>query len=179
MNKKRRKTLDDVLAEEFVYGKDDTPEREPALKEEQASISQNPEPKKNTSPPKSETKQSKSDQTHREIEHTSSAVKQQNQPLRKTQKKVKAEIQNLSTQSDSADLSIETPSRSPKSKNKNKELSLMEKLQVQPKEVTKRFTVDLPESMHRKLSILAAKTGRTKADIVRLLLQDALQDVED
>jgi predicted DNA-binding protein len=33
--------------------------------------------------------------------------------------------------------------------------------------------------MHRKLSILAARTGRTKADIVRLLLQDALQDVED
>ncbi len=37
----------------------------------------------------------------------------------------------------------------------------MDKLQVQPKEATKRFTVDLPESMHRKLSILAAKTGRT------------------
>ena len=55
----------------------------------------------------------------------------------------------------------------------------MEKLQVQPKEVTKRFTVDLPESMHRKLSILAAKTARTKADIVRLLLQDALEDIED
>ena len=61
----------------------------------------------------------------------------------------------------------------------NKESSLMDKLQVQPKEATKRFTVDLPESMHRKLSILSAKTGRTKADIVRLLLDDALQDVDD
>ena len=60
-----------------------------------------------------------------------------------------------------------------------KELSLMDKLQVQPKEATKRFTVDLPSSMHRKLSILAAKTGRTKADIVRVLLDEALSDVSD
>lgn len=45
-----------------------------------------------------------------------------------------------------------------------KELSLMEKLQLQPKEATKRFTVDLEESLHRDLSILAAETGRTKAD---------------
>ncbi len=62
---------------------------------------------------------------------------------------------------------------------KSKELSLMDKLQVQPKEATKRFTVDLPESMHRKLSILAARTGRTKADIVRVLLDEALKGVED
>ena len=61
----------------------------------------------------------------------------------------------------------------------DKELSLMDKLQVQPKEATKRFTVDLPESMHRKLSILAARTGRTKADIVRVLLDEALSDVSD
>ena len=61
----------------------------------------------------------------------------------------------------------------------DKELSLMDKLQVQPKEATKRFTVDLPESMHRKLSILAARTGRTKADIVRVLLDEALKDVSD
>ena len=55
----------------------------------------------------------------------------------------------------------------------------MDKLQVQPDEATKRFTVDLPESMHRKLSILVAKTGRTKADIVRVLLDEALKDIED
>ena len=42
-----------------------------------------------------------------------------------------------------------------------------------------RFTVDLPESMHRKLSILSAKTGRTKADIVRMLLDEKLKDLED
>lgn len=62
---------------------------------------------------------------------------------------------------------------------KNEKLSLMDKLQVKSKEATKRFTVDLAESMHRKLSILAAKTGRSKADIVRLLLDDALKDVKE
>jgi hypothetical protein len=61
----------------------------------------------------------------------------------------------------------------------SKELSLMEKLQLEPKEVTKRFTVDLPETMHRKLSILSARTGRTKADIVRMLLDETLSDVKD
>jgi predicted HicB family RNase H-like nuclease len=61
----------------------------------------------------------------------------------------------------------------------SKELSLMDKLRVQSKEATKRFTVDLEESLHRKLSILAAKTGRSKADIVRLLLNDALEDVRE
>ncbi|MGB5634597.1 MAG: hypothetical protein WBM44_02070 [Waterburya sp.] len=57
--------------------------------------------------------------------------------------------------------------------------SLMEKLQVEAKEGTKRFTIDLRESVHRKLSILSAKTGRTKADIVRLLLDDALKDIDE
>jgi predicted DNA-binding protein len=36
----------------------------------------------------------------------------------------------------------------------------------------------LPASMHRKLSILAAKTGKKKAEIVRMLLDDALADVD-
>lgn len=45
------------------------------------------------------------------------------------------------------------------------------------KELTVRFTVDLTESMHRKLSILAARTGKKKADIVRMLLDEALQEV--
>lgn len=55
---------------------------------------------------------------------------------------------------------------------------LMDKLQAAPKEATVRFTVDLPESMHRKLSILAARTGKKKAEIVRLLLDETLQDIE-
>jgi hypothetical protein len=61
----------------------------------------------------------------------------------------------------------------------SKELSLMEKLQVEAKEGTKRFTIDLRESVHRKLSILSAKTGRSKADIVRMLLDDALEDINE
>ena len=67
----------------------------------------------------------------------------------------------------------------PTTAKQNKESSLMDKLQVQPKEATKRFTVDLPESMHRKLSILSAKSGRTKADIIRMVLDDVLADVEE
>jgi len=118
MTKKRRKTLDDALAEQFVYG-EPPDSSEVAEKAEQLPASEETEPAPTSSEPAT-------------------------------------------------------------SKDKiSKELSLMEKLQVQPKEVTKRFTVDLPETMHRKLSILAARTGRTKADIVRLLLQDALKDVED
>jgi hypothetical protein len=59
------------------------------------------------------------------------------------------------------------------------ETTFMDRLQVQPKEGTKRFTVDLPESTHRKLSMLAARTGRSKAEIVRLLLDEALETVQD
>ena len=59
------------------------------------------------------------------------------------------------------------------------ETTFMDRLQVQPKEGTKRFTGDLPESTHRKLSMLAARTGRTKAEIVRLLLDEALENVQD
>jgi len=51
----------------------------------------------------------------------------------------------------------------------SKEPSLMSKLQAPDKEATVRFTVDMSESLHRKLSILAAKTGRKKVDIVRML----------
>jgi hypothetical protein len=60
-----------------------------------------------------------------------------------------------------------------------KESSLMDKLQVEAKESTTRLTVDLPDSLHRRLSILAAKTGRKKAEIVRMLLDEALPDIED
>lgn len=47
------------------------------------------------------------------------------------------------------------------------------------REATVRLTVDLPESMHRKLSLLAAKTSRKKVEIVRLLLDEALADFEE
>jgi len=47
----------------------------------------------------------------------------------------------------------------------------MSKLQAPDKEATVRFTVDMSETLHRKLSMLTAKTGRKKvdqsADVVR------------
>jgi len=58
----------------------------------------------------------------------------------------------------------------------SKEPSLMSKLQAPDKEATVRFTVDMSESLHRKLSMLAAKTGRKKVDIVRMLLEDGLRE---
>jgi hypothetical protein len=60
----------------------------------------------------------------------------------------------------------------------SKEPSLMSKLQAPDKEPTVRFTVDMSESLHHKLSMLAAKTGRKKVDIVRMLLEDGLKEVD-
>lgn len=63
---------------------------------------------------------------------------------------------------------------------KTKQTSIVSKLkQDSEKEPTVRLTVDLPQSMHRKLSMLAAKTGKKKAEIVRFLLDEALQEVDD
>ncbi|KYC39610.1 hypothetical protein WA1_30160 [Scytonema hofmannii PCC 7110] len=76
-----------------------------------------------------------------------------------------------------------TPDKKPKSKttieSKNKTGSMSEKFKVAPKEPTVRLTVDLTETQHRKLSILAAKNGRKKAEIVRMLLDEALADIDD
>lgn len=57
--------------------------------------------------------------------------------------------------------------------------NLMSQLQQPSKEPTVRLTVDLPQSTHRKLSVLAAKTSRKKVEIVRLLLDEALKDIEE
>ncbi|MCC3600085.1 MULTISPECIES: hypothetical protein [unclassified Microcoleus] len=59
----------------------------------------------------------------------------------------------------------------------SKESSLTQRLQAPDKEATVRFTVDMSESLHRKLSMLAAPTGRKKVDIVRMLLEDGLKEV--
>ena len=62
---------------------------------------------------------------------------------------------------------------------KTKKTSIVSKLkQDSEKEPTVRLTVDLPQSMHRKLSILAASTGKKKAQIVRFLLDEALEEVD-
>ncbi len=55
----------------------------------------------------------------------------------------------------------------------------MSKMQIPAKEATVRLSVDLSQSMHAKLSSLAHKTGRKKAEIVRMLLEEALKDAED
>jgi hypothetical protein len=55
--------------------------------------------------------------------------------------------------------------------------SLMSRLMqnTPEKEPTVRLTVDLPQSMHKKLSILCANTGMKKVEVVRMLLDDALK----
>lgn len=115
MTKKPRKSLNDTLAQQFVYG-GTQPEPEP-------------EPEAPPEPPQRESQPAPSP----------------------------------------------TPTPTPIAKTP----SLMEKLQIAPNEPTKRFTIDLAESLHRKLSLLAVRSGRSKADIVRMLLEEALQDVED
>ena len=56
--------------------------------------------------------------------------------------------------------------------------SLMSRLMqnTPEKEPTVRLTVDLPQSIHKKLSILCANTGMKKVEVVRMLLDDALKD---
>jgi predicted DNA-binding protein len=54
----------------------------------------------------------------------------------------------------------------------------MSKLRVPNKEATVRFSVDMSETLHRKLSMLAAKTGRKKVDIVQMLLEDGLKETD-
>jgi hypothetical protein len=120
--KKPRKSLNDSLASEFVYGSEQRREASPLGPEESVE-------------PPSQT-----------------------------------------TQTDVSTAASQQPTTVPVPLQKE---SLMSKLMEPEKEATTRVTVDLPKSMHRKLSILCAKTGRTKVDIIRLLLAEALQEVDD
>lgn len=53
--------------------------------------------------------------------------------------------------------------------------TILEKIMDSPdREPTVRITVDLPQSMHKKLSLLAAESGRKKAEIIRALLSEIL-----
>lgn len=132
MPMKKRKSLDDALAQEFVYGENEASNQPSSIKP--GTIEQ-------TQP-----------EVVEKTKKTQQAVTSPSLP--RTQEK--------------------------QTKKKKSKLSIMDKLQpVEQREATKRFTVDLPDSMHRKLSILAAKTGRTKADIVRTLLEDVLQEVNE
>lgn len=51
-------------------------------------------------------------------------------------------------------------------------------LQPAASEKSIRFTADLPESLHRKLTMLAARSGKKKVEIVRAILEEVLKDVE-
>jgi predicted transcriptional regulator len=52
----------------------------------------------------------------------------------------------------------------------------MSKLQAPDKEATVRFTVDMSETLHRKLSMLAAKTGRKKVGYCADAVGDGLKE---
>ena len=47
---------------------------------------------------------------------------------------------------------------------------------VAPGKSVKRLTIDVDEELHRRLRILAATEGRTMAEVVRALLDDACPD---
>ena len=116
---KKRKSLDDALADEFVYGQKQEEKPQPMTSQVEEEITDEPEP-----PPKKRTTAAKT--------------------------------------------------------NKTKKSSIVSKLkQDTAKEPTVRLTVDLPQSMHRKLSMLAASTGKKKAEIVRFLLNEALEEVDE
>ena len=122
--KKPRKSLDDALANEFVFGSTPTP---PEIEQPQVD----------------------------NVAETISAPTENNSSV------VTHAIETI------------TPSPEPQP-------SIMSQLQqVPPKEATIRLTVDLTESMHRKLSMWAAKTGRKKSELVRFLLDQALQEVDE
>jgi hypothetical protein len=120
--RKSRKSLDDILAQQFIYGE--------KVQEQERELA----PKQTSSEPPSE--------------HPSPSQRRAGRLLGATEK---------------------TPN----------DLPLMDKFQTPPKEATVRFTVDLPSSMHRKLSLLAARTGKKKAEIVRVLLDEVLEDISD
>jgi hypothetical protein len=134
---KKRKSLDDSLASEFVFGKGASPE---SNSEAEAYADRGDKPEVETETPE-------------EVTEEITAVESETTPI--------------------------APMPDKPVENKSKELSFMEKLQVEAKEGTKRFTIDLRESIHRKLSILSARTGRSKADIIRMVLDDVLKDVEE
>lgn len=47
------------------------------------------------------------------------------------------------------------------------------------REPTIRFTVDMSESMHHDLSLLAVKQRKTKAELVRFAIAQLLKDMQD
>jgi hypothetical protein len=125
--KKPRKSLDDTLANNFVYGdKAPIPVVEPILGQVKPVVK------------------------------TVEPVVEQLEPM----------VTAVATEETSAPISPQPAT------------SLMSRLMqnTPEKEPTVRLTVDLPQSTHKKLSILCANTGMKKVEVVRMLLDDALKD---
>ncbi len=130
-SKKPRKSLDDALATEFVYGK--PPEPLKPVSEPLVATVPAPEP---------------------DLEPEAVLVPPSHAPSAPKGKRA----------------SRSTPSN-------NFMTNLIQS--VPQKEATVRLTVDLTETQHRRLSILCAQTGRKKAEIVRMLLSEALDGVDE
>lgn len=89
-------------------------------------------------------------------------------------------VETVETVADSTEPSVEAAATATTSKliSPQPTTSFMSKLmQNSPeKEATVRLTVDLPKSTHTKLSVLCAHNGLKKAEVVRMLLDEALKD---
>ena len=152
MNKKR-KSLNDALAQQFVFGSQPEPEPEPIREASPQEIpSPEVEPESEPSPePSPEVELEPSPEV--ELEPSPEP-----EPQPKVQKKPKTQT-----------------------KTKKKELNVNDRLQPVEREATVRITVDLPESLHKRLSIYCATSGNKKAEVVRVLLDEYLsqQGVKD
>lgn len=76
---------------------------------------------------------------------------------------------------------IEPVKEMPKEKSTPKKTVLQELLEAvnAEKEPMVRLSIDVPKSLHQKLAVFCAKTGKSKADIIRLLLKESLSSTED
>lgn len=73
----------------------------------------------------------------------------------------------------------QTPAPTTKATTTNTEDVLSQILQPAkkpPKAASIRFTADLPEALHRRLTLAAYKAGKKKVDIVREILEHVLPD---
>lgn len=113
--------------------------------------------------------------------------RRQRKPLNQSETLTPAQQQFLSGEDSTSDDDQEhspqaIPSKSVESHSKKRlSSSVISKLmnEAPEREPTVRLTVDLPESMHNKLSMLAARSRLKKAEIVRQLLKEELDKIDD
>ena len=87
----------------------------------------------------------------------------------------------LSENEDSFIKGTPTPASKPAAKSKPTEPNqadrlkqILEPTMPAPKDPTIRFTADLPVDLHRRLTLAAARAGKSKVDIVREVLEEIL-----